>query len=195
MKSQEKMKERIEFFMSFFSEVSNRINAGVIEPEELFAIAKKYELPQELFNSLIEAGHLYAFDVSIPFFPPVAVGSLVPNTPHILAWKKQPDELLAFDFHVAETVAGKVADFMEYLLKQIVSDETANCKHCGNSFPSDKGIEGYCCDSCRALASDKNCRVKVQGTPKKDAWDRLIDAAVDLIHEFIPKKKDGHETK
>lgn len=194
MKSRNKIKARIESYMEFFSEVSKRIATGKILPEELVTISIKYNLSGEIFNTMITQGVLSAFDVSIPSLTPVSVIRLYPKTPHVLVWKVEPNETVAFNLYLATLIEEQKVVFGEYIIQKIcMESDFSVCPHCSNYFENDLSVSGFCSEGCKVMANKKGVNSKHSKKQIAHTWKVFLDAAIDLLHEIIPNKNSDHE--
>jgi hypothetical protein len=181
MRTQEQMTERIAFYAAFLSEITKRIEYGAATPEEIFAIAKKHELPEEIITAFFASGKLMAYDVSKSFSPPFAVIDLHPKNKYIFLWRSQPDEDFAFEIHLGKIIAEESESYFQYFLEREFSKSGFSmCKHCNSPFPKSTGINGFCSSECNSIASKKENGKTTQSEEIKK-WIELVDNIVFLF--------------
>ena len=191
MITNEEIKERIEFYMSFFSGINDFMNLGCVRKSQLSNLAMQYGLKDEVFEVLIDTGYLMAFDISDSLSAPVSVNRFQPDSLYIISWKERPTENTAFRFHVGIEFDKQLEAYDNYCLcKHFEAANIAYCPNCQTPCNDGNSIHGYCSEKC----FESNGQTAQSKTPnaKADPVERFIDLVIDLLHEFKTSKNKGH---
>ena len=193
MITNEEIKERIDYYMSFFSGITDFMNLGCVRKSQLSHLATQYGLNDEVFDALIETGYLMAFDITDSLSAPVSVNRFHPESLYIISWNEKPTENIAFRFHLGIEFDKQLEAYDNYcLFKHFEADNTAFCLYCQTPFKNENSIHGYCSSKCFESSINASSAQGKSHNSKGDALERFFDLVIDLLHEFKTSKNKGH---